>query len=226
MTRRDLVPNSLSRRGFLAGLLALPAAAAQVSARQAERRRQPPARDYIKVLEDPHRIERLKPDEVIRTLGLKSGDVVADIGSGSGLFARPIARLVAPAGKVYAVDIDRELLEHVARTALEQGIENVTTVLGNPDGPALTPASIDLAFICDTLHHIEARAAYLASVRAALRPGGRVAIIDFSTAWPSGHESMRFSIEDLEKWTVAAGFTRTAEYSTVPGNFFHVYAAK
>jgi ubiquinone/menaquinone biosynthesis C-methylase UbiE len=189
-------------------------------------RRQPPAKEYIKILEDPHRIERLKPQEIVQSLGLKPGDVVADIGSGSGLFTRPLARTVQPDGKVYAVDIDKELLEHVEKTAKEQDISNITIVFGENDSPRLPPMSLDLAFICDTLHHIENRQSYLANVKPSLKPGGRLVIIDFSDGWPANHDSMKYSLQDLDNWTEAAGYIKVAEFSTIPGNYYRVYKMK
>src|SRR5437867_3029293 len=149
----------MKQRKFSLCLIAFLVAASPVVGQQP--RRQPPAKEYIKILEDPHRIERLKPQEIVQSLGLKPGDVVADIGSGSGLFTRPLARTVQPGGKVYAVDIDKELLEHVEKTAKEQNIANITTIVGENDSPRLPPATVDLAFICDTLHHIENRQTYL-----------------------------------------------------------------
>ncbi len=184
---------------------------------------QPQAEQYIKILEDPHRIERLNPAEIIRKLDLKPGYVVADIGSGSGLFTRPLAQAVQPGGHVYAVDIDADLLKHVQRTAKAASISNITTVLAPEEAPGLAPASLDVALICDTLHHIGSRQEYLANLRSCMKPGGRVAIIDFKEDWPAGHESMRFELADLDRWTAAAGYTKAAEFDTVPGNFFRIY---
>ncbi len=183
---------------------------------------QPQAQQYIKILEDPHRIERLNPAEIIRKLELKPGYIVADIGSGSGLFTRPMARAVQPDGHVYAVDIDPDLLKHVQQTAKSEGIPNITTVLAPEDSPGLKAGSVDVALICDTLHHIAKRQEYLMNLRSCLKPGGKVAIIDFNE-WPAGHESLRFELGDLDRWTAAAGLTEIAEFDTVPGNFFRVY---
>jgi ubiquinone/menaquinone biosynthesis C-methylase UbiE len=184
---------------------------------------QPQAQQYIKILEDPHRIERLNPAGIIRKLELKPGYIVADIGSGSGLFTRPLAQAVQPGGHVFAVDIDAELLKHVQQTARDAAIPNITTVLAPEDSPGLESASLDVALICDTLHHIAKRQEYLTSLRSCMKPGGRVAIIDFSDEWPAGHESMRFELSDLDRWTAAAGYTKTAEFDIVPGNFFRIY---
>jgi arsenite methyltransferase len=187
---------------------------------------QPPAKEYIQILEDPHRVAHLQPEEILRKLNLKPGNVVADIGSGSGLFTRLMAGKVNPGGKVYAVDIDRDLLEHVSRTASEQGITNITTVLANPDSPDLPRAVLDMALICDTLHHIAKRELYLENLRPALKPGGRLAIIDFSDGWPAGHESLKYSLAELDRWTSAAGFVLEQQYDFIPGNFFRVYKKK
>jgi cyclopropane fatty-acyl-phospholipid synthase-like methyltransferase len=212
------------RRIFLASLT-LPLAAAITAAQQPSQQpyRQPEAQQYIKILEDPHRIERLKPAEIVKTLNLHPGQVVADIGSGSGLFTRPLAKAVQPGGHIYAVDIDPDLLRHVQKTSRAAGITNITTVLAPEESPALPAASLDAVLICDTLHHIARRPEYLANLRSSLKPGGRVAIIDFKDEWPAGHESMRFELEDLDRWTASAGYTKVAEFDTVEGNFFRVY---
>jgi len=185
--------------------------------------RQPAAPEYIKLLEDPHRIDRLKPAEIIAKIGLAPGLIVADIGSGSGLFTRPMARAVTPGGKVFAVDIDKDLLRHVAETAAGEHISNITTVLAPEDSPALPPDSLDVAVICDTLHHISKRQAYLVNLKKCLKPNGRLVIIDFSDGWPAGHESLHFSIAELDSWTAAANLVKVAEYDTIEGNFFRIY---
>ena len=216
----DERPVRPSRRLFFSAFAAL-LAAASLGAQTP--RRQPEAKEYIKILEDPHRLERLKPTEIIRTLGLKPGNVVADIGSGSGVFTRPLARTVMPGGWVYALDIDPELLQHVRTTAEAAGIANITTVYAPEDSPGLPPASLDLALMCDTLHHIEKRQLYLTNLKKCIKPGGRFAIIDFLDDWPENHQSMRFSLEDLDRWVSAAGFVKVDEYNSIQGNFFRIY---
>ena len=121
----------MARRGFLRSALwlLLAFAGAPLFSWPQTQYVQPPAKEYIPILEDPHRLGRLQPDKIIAALALKPGDVVADIGSGSGLFTRLLAKQVLPRGWVFAVDIDPQLLEHVARTSREQGIANFTTIL-------------------------------------------------------------------------------------------------
>jgi SAM-dependent methyltransferase len=211
---------------IIAGVMMTAAAPARQPKGQAQPKQyvQPDAGEYIKILEDPHRIERLRPAEIIRALEVKPGSIVADIGSGSGLFTRQLARAVAPGGRVYAVDIDPALLEHVRKTAAADGIANIVTVRAPEDSPNLMAASVDLAFICDTLHHIEKRQLYLTNLKKCVKPGGRVAIIDFLDGWPENHESMKFSLEDLDRWTSAAGYSKIAEHDSIEGNFFRIYA--
>jgi arsenite methyltransferase len=207
------------RIAIASGLCAIMAWAALALAQY----RQPAAPEYIKILEDPHRIDRLKPAEIIAKIGLAPGLTVADIGSGSGLFTRPMARAVAPGGKVYAVDIDKNLLRHVSETAAAEHIANITTILAPEDSPGLPADSLDVAVICDTLHHISKRQTYLVNLKKCLKPDGRLVIIDFSDGWPAGHESLHFSLAELDSWTGSAGYVKVAEYDTIEGNFFRIY---
>src|SRR5512136_323036 len=134
---------------LLLGLLAL----AGVALAQTAHQHHPPAsaQEYARALNDPQRDEWQKPHEVIQTLALREDEAVADIGAGTGYFARRFARHAA---KVYAVDIDPELL----KMAKEGAPANLETVLGAPDDPRLPPRSVDTIFFCDVLHHIANRA--------------------------------------------------------------------
>jgi len=118
-------------------------------------------------------------ERVVETLGLRPGDRVADVGSGSGYFTIPLARAVAPGGRVYAVDIDAEMNAFLEQRLAEEGIENVTVVLAEPDDPGLPAGAVDLAFTSNTFHHLPAPQRYFASLRPALAPGGRVAVIEY-----------------------------------------------
>ena len=124
----------------------------------------PSSGEYAKVLEDPSRDEWRKPQEVVMALGLKSTDAIADIGAGTGYFAR---RFANHAGKVYAVEIDRELLAIAGKNAPA----NLETVLAAPDDPHVLERSVDIIFFCDVLHHIENRAADYPKLAKALNPG-------------------------------------------------------
>jgi hypothetical protein len=182
------------------------------------------AEEYAKILEDPKRDAWQKPHEVVTALDLKAADTVADIGAGSGYFAVRFAR---HAGRVLAVDIDAKLLERVAKRAQEMKLANVETVLAAPDDPRLKPGSADLIFICDVIHHIEQRPAYYRLLAQALKPGGRLAIVDFhKRPLPVGpRPEMKIAREDLIAEAQAAGFRLTREHTFLPYQYFLVFQA-
>jgi len=139
-----------------------------------------------------------KPEEVVAALDLEPGDRVADLGSGSGYFTVHLARAVGPSGKVYAVDVDEEMNEHLRERVREEGLDNVEVILGEFDDPLLPDGEVDVLFTSNTYHHLEDRPSYFYEVRIDLVPGGRVAIVDFdgSTWFPRlmGHYSERDAI--------------------------------
>jgi ubiquinone/menaquinone biosynthesis C-methylase UbiE/intracellular sulfur oxidation DsrE/DsrF family protein len=156
-----------------------------------------------------------KRKEIVAAVGLKPGMAVADVGAGTGLFTRLFAAEVGPAGKVYAVDIAEKFLAHVAKTAEAAGLKNVTTVLCKPHSAELPATSVDVAFICDTYHHFEFPSKTMASIHSALKPGGRVVLVDFkrikgqSSDFVMNH--VRAGQEEVESEVRAAGFRKAAE---------------
>jgi ubiquinone/menaquinone biosynthesis C-methylase UbiE len=116
---------------------------------------------------------------ILDALALRPGLNVADIGAGSGLFSRLIAGRVAPGGMVYAVDIARNMVDHIARTVQEQKIDNLTPVLGDPRSPKLPPSSVDRVVIVDSYHHFEFPAEMLSEIKKALKPDGVLVLVDF-----------------------------------------------
>lgn len=193
-----------------------------LTASAAVARQQRTPEEYAKFLEGADRVARMQVPRVVQALELKPGMKVADIGSGSGLFTRPIAKAVGPNGVAYAVDIDPALLKIVERSAAAEKIANVRTIQGTAGDPRLTEP-VDLAFVCDTLHHIEKPDAYLQTLKKYLLSDGRIAVIDFSEKWPQGHESMRYSLDQLDGWMKAAGMTRVGSHSWLDNSFFVVY---
>lgn len=182
--------------------------------------------EYIRSLEDPGREEWQKPAEVLGSLALKPGESVADIGAGSGYFTLRFAAAVGPTGKVYAVDIDGEMLAHIEARAKDEQVSNIQGVLADPHDPKLPPASVDLIFICDTLHHISERAKYYPLLARALKPGGRLVNIDFQkkreiTLGPPF--AMRIDRQDMIKEAEAGGFHLVKEYSFLPYQYFLVF---
>jgi ubiquinone/menaquinone biosynthesis C-methylase UbiE len=183
-----------------------------------------PADQWITLLESPDRVANLKVPEVVAALRLEKGYSVADIGAGSGLFSRALARTIDP-GLLYAVDIDPALLKHIDATCKVERIPNIRTVPAVPEDPKI-PDKVDLIFLCDTLHHIAGPEKYLTKLPGYLKPGGRVAVIDFREPWPAGHESMKFTEEQLQSWMTAAGFKKVEDFRIPKNAFFHIYAVK
>jgi len=135
-------------------------------------------------LERPEREREEQPSILIRSLGLKPGQVVADIGAGTGYFAFRIAPLV-PQGTVLAVDIQPEMLEIVERSKRESGVRNVQTLLGAIDDPRLPAQSVDLVLMVDVYHEFSHPREMMLSIVRALRPGGRVALVEYRAEDPA-----------------------------------------
>jgi ubiquinone/menaquinone biosynthesis C-methylase UbiE len=192
-------------------------AAAQLAGRSAE--------EWIKTLEAPNRVAGLKVQETIAALKIKPGMVIADIGAGTGVFSMPFGVAVKPSGKVYAVDIEEGLVAHIDDRAGEMGLTNyVQGVVGEFDDPNL-PGEIDLAFINDVLHHIEHRQLYLKNLAAYLKPGGRIAVIDFRPNM-GGHRNqpeLQTNQEDATKWMADVGLKPVEEVKLFDDKWFVIF---
>jgi predicted methyltransferase len=162
--------------------------------------------------------------EIVKRVGLKPGMAVADVGAGTGLFTRLFAKEVGDTGKVYAVDIAPRFLDHIEKSCKEAGIKNVETVRCSADDVNLKQNSVDVAFICDTYHHFEFPHKTMASLRRALRPGGKVVVIDFirekgkSTEWIMNH--VRAGKDVFSKEIADAGFRLAGEEQFLQENYF------
>ena len=203
---------------------AAPACWAQLAARKAD--------EWVTTLEGPQRIAGQKVEQVIANLSLKPGMMVADIGAGSGLFSRPLAKAVGPGGKVYAVDIQQDLLDYIAKRDREENIRNVQMVLGGFDDPKLPARNVDLAFINDVLHHIQHRAAYLKALATYIKPNGRIAIIEMNKDDPStphkNQPELLVGRDEIVQWMSDAGFRLAQEHADLfPGTkWFLVFGRK
>jgi len=182
------------------------------------------AADWAKEFDDPARDAWQMPSQVIDALRIEPGQVIADIGAGTGYFTIRLARTPATP-TVYAVDIEPAMVEHVARRARQEGLTKVTGVLANADRTNL-PEPVDLALIVDTYHHIPNRVAYFTALRAALRPRGRVAIVDFKKDSPSGPPAeFRFTPDQIAGELAQAGFSLQATHDFLPRQLFLVFGA-
>jgi precorrin-6B methylase 2 len=188
------------------------------SAFQLEQR---PAEAYIESMDKPSRVSGLKVDEVIQKLELKPGDIVADIGSGSGAFSIPMAKAIAPNGILYAVDIDQKMIDFVADKAKEAGLTNVVPVLGKYDDANLPVKNVDVAFFHRVLHMIEHRQLYLDNLEKYLKPDGRIVIIDKNPEDASNWMWLKQS--DVDTWMAALSFYPIAHYGVYDDRYFVVY---
>jgi 2-polyprenyl-3-methyl-5-hydroxy-6-metoxy-1,4-benzoquinol methylase len=180
-------------------------------------------KQYQQVLENPDRLAALQVDRVVEALALRPGMRIADLGAGTGVFTVPMAKAVGSEGRVYAIDVDSGLLAIVAEKARANGLPNVETVVAGATDPRI-PEPVDLLFICDTMHHLPNQSSYVQQFAKLLRPGGRVAVIDFAEGhWPGGHEQFALTPAQVDGWMQAAGFRRAAQHTFLATNFFHVY---
>lgn len=120
-----------------------------------------------------------QPGRVVGSLGIRQGDIIADLGSGEGYFTFRLAGATGPSGRVYAVDVDGSALGVIRREAMRRGCANVATIRSGEKDPRLPRGGVDLIFFCNAYHCVTDRADFLRRLRSALRPGGRVAILDF-----------------------------------------------
>ena len=183
---------------------------------------------YLAMLENPKRDEYQKPHQVITALKLQAGEVVADIGAGSGYFTFRLARHVGEQGRVYAVDVSPDMIIHLNRQVRDLQTRNVVTILSAPDDPLLASGSIDRFFICDTWHHIADHAHYLALMKQMLKPAGQVVMVDFKKAQtPVGPPpEMRIDRDDLVKEMETNGFKLFTEHTFLPYQYFLVFKLK
>jgi ubiquinone/menaquinone biosynthesis C-methylase UbiE len=181
---------------------------------------------YIAALEDPRRDAYQKPHEVMQALGVREGEVIADIGAGSGYFALRLAHHVGAAGRVYAVDVSPDMIRHLHARVRDMGLLNVVPILAPADDPLL-PQPVDRFLIVDVWHHVENQAAYLALMKQQLKPGGQVVMIDFhKRELPVGPPvAMKIAREDLVTQMQASGFRLATEHTFLPYQYFLVFTA-
>lgn len=182
---------------------------------------------YIAALEDPKRDAYQKPHEVLQALGIKEGEVIADIGAGSGYFALRLAHHVGGTGRVYAVDVSPDMIRHLHGRVRDMGLLNVSPILARSDDPLL-PQRVNRFLIVDVWHHIEDQPGYLALMKKQLQPGGEVVMIDFQKREiPVGPPvGMKIAREDLLAQMQANGFHLAAEHTFLPYQYFLVFKAK
>lgn len=179
------------------------------------------------VFDDPARDAWQKPEELVRALEIGRGMVVADLGAGTGYFSRYLSAAVGAAGTVFAVDTEPNLVAHLRERAEHEKTANVTPVLASFDEPRLPAGALDLVLIVDTYHHLDARLDYLQRLRRTLKPGGRVAVVDWQARElpvgpPLEHKIAR---EQVISEMQAAGYRLVAEPGVLPYQYVLVFGA-
>ena len=183
---------------------------------------------WKKTFESDDREVYRKRNEILAAAGVKPGMAVADVGAGTGLFTLLFAKAVMPGGRVYAVDISQAFIEHIRGRAKTEGLDNVTAILTKGTETELPEASVDLVYTCDTYHHFEHPEQTLQSIRRALRPGGRMVVIDFEKI-PGETRKQRMEHTRADKQTAireieAAGFRFVEEKKLMTENYFVVFS--
>ncbi len=166
-------------------------------------------------------------DAILEALALTPGMAVADVGAGSGLFTLPIAKAVGSKGRVYAVDVQAYFLESIAKRAKKAKLTNVQTVHADQHASGLAEASVDLAILVDAYHHLERPTAYLADLHRAIRPDGRLVVIDFDRTRPGTgawmKEHVRADPDVFQREIEAAGFELVERPKLLEENFVMVF---
>jgi 2-polyprenyl-3-methyl-5-hydroxy-6-metoxy-1,4-benzoquinol methylase len=208
--------------GFLAVALA---AAAPLNGQLGSR----PAEEWALTLENGRRLDGLAIDRVVASIGLSPGEMVADIGAGTGIFSVPMAREVAPEGMVLAVEVDAGFLPIIETKARENGVDNIRAVLGEFGDPKL-PQNVDVAFFHDVLHHIEQREAYIRALAQYMPVGSRIVVVDYDMNVEgvphSNQPEMLIGPEQVAAWMRAAGFEVSREIDMFEDKFFVVYTKR
>jgi predicted methyltransferase len=181
------------------------------------------AEEWAKQFDDPARDEWQKPAEVVAALRLEPGMTVADLGAGTGYFEPLLSRGVGAAGIVLALDVEPDMVRYLGERAQREHLANVRPGLVATDDPKLAPESVDRILVVDVWHHIDARDAYAAKLRGALKPGGKVFVVDFELNAKHGPPPMhRLSSGAVERELAAAGLATETLTETLPDQYIVV----
>ena len=182
------------------------------------------AEKYIAFLEREDRMKWQRPDAIIEELDLKGDEIIADVGAGSGYFSFRFASML-PKGKVYAIDIEPEMIRYIHHKAMINDIKNIEAILAEADDPKV-PGDSDIVFICDVLHHVENKPLWLKMVHNQMQKGARLILIEFKEGeLPEGPpEKIKISQNEIIKVVINRGFTKiSADNKLLPYQTFFVF---
>ena len=189
-----------------------------------QRKTSEPYTGDLSIFDSPGREERLQINRVMDVLGIVPGKAVADVGAGSGWFTVRAARRVGGGGLVYAVDINPEAIRHIEERAKKEELQNVKTILGKADDPALPAGSVDAVLLLKTYHEVAQPIALLQNLREALRPGAKVGVIDRN----GNGEDHGIGRDVVIREAKEAGYKLVQQYDFVKGDkmdYFLVFTA-
>jgi ubiquinone/menaquinone biosynthesis C-methylase UbiE len=169
-------------------------------------------------LDRVERVDEEEPDVAIDAIGIEKGSTVADVGAGSGYMTVRMARKVGPSGKVYANDIQPEMLALLRQRLAKEKITNVETVLGGVDDPKLAAATLDLILMVDVYHEFQQPQAMLRHLRQALKPGGRLVLLEYRKEDPSIPIRIehKMAVSEAKLEIEAEGFTLSKVDAVLP----------
>jgi predicted methyltransferase len=178
------------------------------------------------LLEGPDRDKWQKPDQIMDALNIADGSTVADIGAGAGWFTIRLARRVGPRGKVYAQDVQREMLEAIRRRVAKEGLENVETRLGKGSDPNLPASALDGVLVVDVYPEVEDRVTLLRNLGASLKANGRIGIVNYKPGkggpGPAPDEGLRVDASVVEADARAAGLRVLSRETFLPYQYLLV----
>jgi ubiquinone/menaquinone biosynthesis C-methylase UbiE len=217
----------------LLGAIALLAAAAPLAAQSAARPRDDaraqhgrlfPPQD-LGLLEAPDRDEWQRPHQILDALGIADASVVADVGAGSGWFTVRLARRVGPNGLVYAQDVQPEMLAAITRRVQREGLRNVRPVLGRGTDPRLPANALDAVLLVGVVHEIEDRVALFRNLATALKPSGRLGVVDFrpGASGPGPDAEDRVEADLIRQEAERAGLRLQRQEAFLPFQYFLVF---
>ena len=200
-------------------------ASATTAQQTSPRKTSKPYTGDLSIFDSPGRDERLQINRVMDILEIAPGKTVADIGAGSGWFTVRAARRVTETGSVYAVDINPEATSYIDKRAQKEGLHNVKTLLSKSDNPQLPANQIDSVLLLKTYHEVDKPVVLLQNLRASLRPGAKVGIIDRN----GNGENHGVAPDIVIKEASEAGYVLQSRYDFVKGDgmdYFLVFAVK
>jgi ubiquinone/menaquinone biosynthesis C-methylase UbiE len=177
-------------------------------------------------LERSSRENEERPEIVIAAMKLQSGDIVADVGAGSGFYTRRLARAVGPDGVVYANDIQQEMLDALRENAARENIRNIVSILGSETDPKLPKATFDWVLLVDVYHEFQQPKPMLAAIRAALKPEGRVALVEYRETSTHISPLHRMSKEQVLREWEPAGFRLETIVEEMPMHRLYIFSRR